>query len=85
MLHAVFAYGVTILLMKTATPALGHINLMLPVLGGLPTGMTQPGAVELAMRSITWAAAIPIGLALVGTSAAVLVGGFKWAGFHQRR
>ena len=77
-LHAVLAYIATLFVMKTAGPALLEYLPVVPVLGGIPQGLAQPGFWELLMRSLTWSAGVPLGLAVVGTMAAILTGGSKW-------
>ncbi len=77
-LHAVLAYIATLFVMKTAGPALLEYLPVVPVLGGIPQGLAQPGFWELLMRSLTWSAGVPLGLAVIGTMAAIVTGGSKW-------
>jgi sporulation integral membrane protein YlbJ len=77
-LHAVLAYIATLFIMKSAGPALLEYVPVVPVLGGMPQGLAQPGFWELFMRGLTWSAGVPLCLAVIGTMAAILTGGSKW-------
>lgn len=86
LLHAVLAYVATMWLMNAVDPTmLDPIVRFIPVIGGLPVGFAQPGFWEMFMRGLTWAAGVPLGLAVIGGTAAAITGGFRWAGFTVRR
>ena len=76
-LHAVVAFVATLFLMKAASPALLELGRFVPVLGGLPPGFAQAGFWEQFARGMTWAVGIPLGLTLVGFTAAAVSGGMK--------
>jgi sporulation integral membrane protein YlbJ len=82
-LHAVLAYVATLFLMNTVSPAVWEYLPVVPVFGGIPQGLAQPGFWEMLMRGLTWSAGVPLGLAVVGTIAAVLTGGTKWIGIRR--
>lgn len=84
-LHAVLAFIFTLMLMPKAGQITWEISQILPVFGGLPTALTRPDFLAALLRSLTWALAIPAGLALAGGSAAVLSGGVRWFRFFHRR
>lgn len=85
LLHAVVAYIATLLLVQRVDTTGWHLPGLLPVIGGLPAGFAQPGFPDMLMRGLTWALAIPVGLAVAGVTAAAVTGGLRWAGFHHRR
>jgi sporulation integral membrane protein YlbJ len=85
LLHAILAYVITITLMNMANPALLEFTRIIPVIGGLPLGFVQPGFWAMLVRGITWALGVPIGLSLLGGTAAAVTGGLRWAGFHHTR
>lgn len=78
LLHAVLAYVATFFVMNAAGPAIWQYVPVLPVFGGIPQGLAQPGFWEMLMRGLTWSAGIPLGLATVGTVAAIVTGGARW-------
>ncbi|HYF91598.1 MAG TPA: sporulation integral membrane protein YlbJ [Symbiobacteriaceae bacterium] len=78
-LHAALAYFATLLLMRTVSPAVLQMVPVVPVLGGLPTGLAQPGFWELFARGFMWSLGVPLGLAIIGGIAALLSGGMRWA------
>jgi sporulation integral membrane protein YlbJ len=84
-LHAVLAFGTTVLLMNTLSPAALDFTRILPVIGGLPPGFAQPGFWVMLMRGLSWALGVPLGLSIFGGAAAAVTGGLRWAGFHHRR
>lgn|GEM_PF-1675841 len=84
-LHAVLACGATFLLMRSVDSSGWGFVRVIPVLGGLPHGVAEPGFVGALMRGITWSLGVPAGLAMVGGVAALLSGGLRWAGFVHRR
>ncbi len=84
-LHAVLAYVVTLALWSTASATGGDFTGFVPVMGGLPFGLSQPGFWEMFMRGLTWAVGIPLGLSVIGGTAAAVTGGLRWAGFQYRR
>lgn len=75
--HAVVAFGATLFLMRSPGPTGFDPSLVLPVLGGLPASFAHPGFWEFFMRGLTWACALPLGLALMGTVAGAAVGGLR--------
>ncbi|HWI52435.1 MAG TPA: sporulation integral membrane protein YlbJ [Symbiobacteriaceae bacterium] len=79
LLHAVLAYGATLWLMRNVSPAILQMIPVVPVLGGLPTGLAQPGFWDLFARGLMWSLGVPLGLTLVGGLAALLTGGLRWA------
>jgi hypothetical protein len=85
MLHAILAYMITMALLKTVDPALLEFSRILPVIGGLPLGFVQTGFWAMLMRGTTWALGVPIGLSILGGTAAAVTGGLRWAGFHHTR
>lgn len=85
MLHAILAYMITMALMNTVDPAALEFSRILPVIGGLPLGFVKPGFWAMLMRGMTWALGVPIGLSILGGTAAAVTGGLRWAGFHHTR
>jgi len=79
LLHAVLAYGATLFLMRNVSPAILQMIPVVPVLGGLPAGLAQPGFWDLFARGLMWSLGVPLGLTLVGGLAALLTGGLRWA------
>lgn len=77
LLHAVVAFAATLILMKTASPALLELGRFVPVLGGLPHGFAQVGFWGQFTRGLSWALGIPLGLTLIGFAAAAVSGGTK--------
>lgn len=84
LLHAVLAFTVTLFLMQGPAASL-EFTRYLPVIGGLPQGFGRPEFWAMFMRGLTWSLAVPLGLSLIGTAAAVVTGGMRWVGFHHRR
>lgn len=85
LLHAVLAFIITLMLMKAAGPVSWETARFLPVIGGLSQGFAEPAFWDLFLRGLTWSLGAPVGLAIVGCSAALLTGGLRWAGFYYRR
>jgi len=83
LVHAIFAFGATLLLMRSGSVA--GVGGLLPAIGTLPTGLIQPGFWQVLMHRLGWAAGLPLGLALCGSLAAILTGGLRTAGFYTRR
>nr|PZN70759.1 MAG: sporulation integral membrane protein YlbJ [Bacillota bacterium] len=85
LLHAVLAFIATLAFMPLTGPlALGAAR-VLPALGGLPAGFWQVPVWQSLVSGVGWSLAIPLGLALTGTGAALLSGGIRWVLFHARR
>ncbi|MBP2019124.1 sporulation integral membrane protein YlbJ [Symbiobacterium terraclitae] len=85
LLHAVLAFIATLVLLPTARiPGLGMAR-VLPALGGLPDGLWRVSFLDYLVRGAGWSLAVPLGLALVGVTAAALTGGLRWAYFYARR
>lgn len=85
LLHAILAYMATLFLMQRVDPTNWNLPGLLPVLGSLPATFAQPSFWEMLMRGLTWAIGMPLGLAVVGGTAAAVSGGLRWATFHHRR
>lgn len=81
--HAIFAFVATLFLVRGGS--LVGFEEWIPTLGGLPTNFAQPGFWEVLLRSLGWAAGVPVGLAVCGGVAAILTGGLRTAGFYTRR
>jgi sporulation integral membrane protein YlbJ len=84
LLHAVLAFGATLFLMRGISVSAWELVPAIPVFGGLPVGLAQPGFWAMFMRGLTWAAGIPLGLGLVGGAAAVFTGGMRWVTLNRR-
>jgi sporulation integral membrane protein YlbJ len=85
LLHAVLAFIGTLVLLPAAGTVGLEITRLLPVLGGLPSTLTQSTFWDLFYRGASWSIAVPLGLALIGSAAAVLSGGIRLTHFYTRR
>ena len=85
LLHAILAYITTLVLMRNVDASQWNLEHILPVFGIIPSGFAQPTFWVMFMRGMTWGVGIPLGLLLIGGSAAALAGGIRFAGFHHRR
>jgi len=78
LLHAALAYIATMVLMRNVSPAILEMVPVVPVLGGMPTGLAQPAFWELFARGFMWSLGVPLALAMIGGLAALLSGGMRW-------
>lgn len=78
LLHAVLAFVATLFLMRSVQPTAWEFLRIIPVIGGLPQVFAQPGFWAMFSRGLTWAVAIPVGMSLIGGSAAAATGGLRW-------
>ena len=81
--HAVFAFVATLWFMRSTSTA--GWDGVLPAVGDFALGLAQPDFWTVLLRGLGWAAALPLGLTLLGGAAAILTGGLRWVGFHTRR
>lgn len=83
-LHALLS-GVFTFLLLDPSLLTGAIGRMAATFGPLPSVIGHPGAWQAAQHGLTWALAVPLGLILLGTGAAVITGGFRRIGLSLRR
>lgn len=81
--HAIVAFVATLWLMR-GVPTAG-LEAILPVTGGLPETLARPDFWATFFRGAVWAVGLPLGLSILGSTAALFTGGLRWAGFHTRR
>ncbi len=78
LLHAVLAFLATLWLMRGVDASSLEFMRYIPTLGGMSQGFAQPGFWEMLTRGLTWALALPVGLSLLGGTAAAVTGGLRW-------